>query len=79
MFGVSFGFGGKMANFWGNFVWLFIASVIQVSVTDAASRCEIISIPMCQHLGYNTTLMPNLMGHADQREALLGVSYYNLM
>lgn len=32
-------------------------------------RCQEISIPLCKDIGYNLTVMPNLMGHEDQLEA----------
>ncbi|ELW66987.1 Frizzled-10 [Tupaia chinensis] len=34
-------------------------------------RCQPIEIPMCRDIGYNTTRMPNLMGHENQREAAI--------
>ncbi|XP_048375510.1 frizzled-9 [Sphaerodactylus townsendi] len=34
-------------------------------------RCQPITIPMCQGIGYNLTRMPNLLGHEDQAEAAL--------
>ncbi|KAF5291436.1 hypothetical protein FQR65_LT01747 [Abscondita terminalis] len=41
-----------------------------------APRCEKITTPLCQHLGYNTTVMPNFMGHEDQRDAAVGLHLY---
>lgn len=38
-----------------------------------ARRCELITIHMCQDIGYNLTVMPNLMGHEDQLQADRGV------
>ncbi|KAM3959657.1 frizzled-10 [Aphomia sociella] len=32
-------------------------------------KCERIQLPLCQDLRYNWTVMPNLMGHKDQKEA----------
>ncbi|KAM9476097.1 frizzled-10 [Clarias gariepinus] len=32
-------------------------------------RCQEISIPLCKDIGYNLTVMPNLMGHENQIEA----------
>ncbi|XP_063050559.1 frizzled-10 [Engraulis encrasicolus] len=34
-------------------------------------RCQKIVIPMCKDIGYNLTVMPNLMGHEDQNEAAI--------
>lgn len=38
-----------------------------------ARKCERITIHMCQDIGYNLTVMPNLMGHEDQLQADRGV------
>ena len=32
-------------------------------------KCERITIHLCQDIGYNLTVMPNLMGHEDQLQA----------
>lgn len=54
----------------------FCAVLLVLKGTDAQFlRCEKIVTPLCQRLGYNTTLMPNFMGHDDQRSAALGVSF----
>ncbi|XP_075813479.1 frizzled-10 [Microtus pennsylvanicus] len=34
-------------------------------------KCQPVEIPMCKDIGYNTTRMPNLMGHENQREAAI--------
>ncbi|XP_028851403.1 frizzled-10 [Denticeps clupeoides] len=34
-------------------------------------RCQKIVIPLCMDIGYNLTVMPNLMGHEDQSEAAI--------
>ncbi|KAM4827661.1 frizzled-10 [Thomomys bottae] len=34
-------------------------------------RCQPVEIPMCKDIGYNSTRMPNLMGHENQREAAI--------
>nr|QEF51153.1 frizzled9/10 protein [Eupentacta fraudatrix] len=33
------------------------------------NKCERITIPMCIGIGYNTTIMPNVLGHRTQEEA----------
>ncbi|XP_065208232.1 frizzled-2-like [Planococcus citri] len=33
------------------------------------NRCEPITIPFCQNLEYNTTIMPNSLNHTSQKEA----------
>lgn len=37
------------------------------------TKCERITIPMCQDMPYNLTRMPNLMGHTDQSQAAIQV------
>ncbi|KAF2897763.1 hypothetical protein ILUMI_08412, partial [Ignelater luminosus] len=51
---------------------LILIVFIKIASSQSASRCEKITTPICQHLGYSTTLMPNSMGHEDQRQAALG-------
>ncbi|XP_066258793.1 frizzled-10-A-like [Euwallacea similis] len=41
-----------------------------------AERCELIAVEMCKDLGYNSTLMPNRMGHDNQIHADLGLKLY---
>ncbi len=36
-------------------------------------RCERITIPMCTDMKYNMTLMPNRVGHSNQKEAAIEV------
>ena len=36
-------------------------------------HCERITIPLCTDMKYNMTRMPNLVGHANQKEAALQV------
>lgn len=54
---------------------LFICAAVAFS-DSAIPRCEKISTSLCQHLGYNTTMMPNFMGHEDQRDAASGLEVY---
>lgn len=51
-------------------VVLILWSALGVAVPLLATRCERITAPMCQQLGYNTTLMPNMMGHDNQEDAI---------
>ena len=37
------------------------------------NRCERITIPLCSHLRYNMTRMPNLVGHQNQKDAAMQV------
>lgn len=41
------------------------------------SKCELIRIPACQGLPYNTTILPNIMGHTSQEEAGQDITQYN--
>lgn len=36
-------------------------------------QCERLIVPECQKLGYNSTIMPNIVGHKSQAEAQLMV------
>lgn len=60
------------------FVLLFSFLSISVKLSDSL-RCEKISIALCQNLGYNSTLMPNFMGHENQKDADVAVIIYNLV
>lgn len=39
--------------------------------------CDPITIPMCQGLPYNLTISPNLLGHRNQKEAMVKMSFFN--
>lgn len=39
-------------------------------------KCERISIPLCQGVGYNKTIYPNSYGHETQEEAGLEVHQF---
>jgi len=39
-------------------------------------RCEPIELPLCKNITYNTTIMPNLLGHTTQEEAGLEVNQF---
>lgn len=60
------------------FVLLFLFLSISVKLSDSL-RCEKISTALCQNLGYNSTLMPNFMGHENQKDADVAVIIYNLV
>ncbi|ETN63782.1 frizzled [Anopheles darlingi] len=40
------------------------------------NRCEPITIPFCTNVQYNSTIMPNLVGHTKQEEAALEVHQF---
>lgn len=43
----------------------------------AHGLCEPIKIPLCKEIGYNTTFMPNMLGHETQTDAGLEVTTYH--
>ncbi|RWS30169.1 frizzled-9-like protein [Leptotrombidium deliense] len=45
----------------------------------SGNRCERITIPMCQDMPYNTTRMPNILGHTDQSEAAIKLHEFILL
>ncbi|KAK5614958.1 hypothetical protein CRENBAI_008351 [Crenichthys baileyi] len=49
----------------------------EYGVSSSGSICEPITIPMCQGLSYNQTIVPNLLGHTSQREAVMKMSFFN--
>lgn len=53
---------------------LFLLLILILEIRHGWTRkCERISLPMCQDIGYNLTVMPNFMGHEDQLTANRGV------
>ncbi|XP_068179074.1 uncharacterized protein [Antennarius striatus] len=46
-------------------------------VSSSGGICEPITVPMCQDLNYNQTIVPNLLGHTSQREAVMKMSFFN--
>lgn len=58
-------------------LWFYAFVVIVVGcdlVLSNTLKCERINVSVCEGLGYNTTSMPNFIGHEDQREATFAVS-----
>lgn len=51
--------------------------LFQYGVGSSGGVCEPITIPMCQGLSYNQTMMPNLLGHTSQRDAVVKMSFFN--
>ncbi|XP_030013329.1 uncharacterized protein LOC115435202 isoform X2 [Sphaeramia orbicularis] len=49
----------------------------QYGVGSSGGLCKPITIPMCQDLSYNMTIVPNLLGHTSQREAAVRMSFFN--
>lgn len=66
------------------FCWMELASSDSSFSDDAADypglpqhgKCVPITIPLCDKLQYNTTMMPNLLGHQTQEDAGLEVAQY---
>ncbi|CAK9291814.1 unnamed protein product [Gordionus sp. m RMFG-2023] len=44
--------------------------------TTKNERCQPITLPLCQGIQYNSTIMPNLRGHSSQEEAGLEVNQF---
>ena len=44
---------------------------------DEMGTCEPIEIEMCSHLKYDSTLMPNVLGHTTQQEAIADLRSYS--
>ncbi|XP_063064735.1 frizzled-1-like [Engraulis encrasicolus] len=57
---------------------LFAASVEgRIAKSDTSSgTCEAITVPLCNNLPYNQTVMPNILGHRTQEEAGLEVHQF---
>ena len=58
-----------------------LASGTEWMVTDEDllpkhNRCQPITVSLCQNLPYNTTILPNLLGHHTQHEAGLVVHQF---
>lgn len=51
--------------------------LFQYGAGSSGGICEPITIPMCQGLSYNQTIMPNLLGHFSQRDAVVKMSFFN--
>ncbi|XP_013880017.1 uncharacterized protein LOC106529207 [Austrofundulus limnaeus] len=49
----------------------------QYGVSSTGGMCEPITLPACQGLSYSQTIVPNLLGHASQREAASKMSFFN--
>lgn len=49
----------------------------EYGVGSSGQLCEPITIPICQGLSYNQTMIPNLLGHTSQREAATKMSFFN--
>ncbi|GAU93659.1 hypothetical protein RvY_05561 [Ramazzottius varieornatus] len=48
-------------------MWIF--ACMGHVLTEEASRCEQVTVPMCRNIGWNITMMPNVFNHETQDEA----------
>lgn len=60
---------------WAAWLLLAISPHLLASTAEHGS-CQLISIPLCSDIAYNQTIMPNLLGHADQDQAGLEVHQF---
>ena len=66
-----------MVTTWGFFVLLMhLILLFEESASISPSRCEPITIPLCQDIQYNKTVFPNLLSHRNQEEAGLEVHQF---
>ena len=54
----------------------FILMLVYHLANGDDMKCEEITIPLCQNLGYNSTYYPNRFHHEDQKEAALEVHQF---
>ena len=55
---------------------VFLVIVILLPAGCRELKCEKVTIPMCRHVGYNVTYMPNMFNHGTQAEAALEVHQF---
>lgn len=55
---------------------LAILFAFVVALAEGSKKCEPITIPLCQGIGYNQTSYPNSYGHEKQEEAGLEVHQF---
>ncbi|XP_061675598.1 atrial natriuretic peptide-converting enzyme-like [Syngnathoides biaculeatus] len=53
------------------------ASCQHFGMGEDGAMCEPLTIPLCQDMSYNQTLMPNQLGHASQRDAAIKMSFFH--
>lgn len=57
-------------------ILFILVLVYHLAASADEIKCEEITIPLCQNLGYNTTYTPNRFFHEDQKEAALEVHQF---
>ena len=55
-----------------------MCSLLGISQAQFGSRCEEIKIPMCRHMPYNLTQLPNLLHHSTQENAQLAIEQFKV-
>lgn len=55
---------------------LWALSALYARAFEQWPKCDQIRSPICLGLGYNTTMMPNFVGHKTMEEAEKGVSIH---
>ncbi|XP_013190035.1 frizzled-10 [Amyelois transitella] len=61
-------------------ILVLLSAWLVSAAEEEGGKCERIKLPLCQDLRYNWTVMPNLMGHRDQKEAEEAmVAYSNIL
>ena len=66
------------------FAFTFVHAIILIQhvlvyfiASTNGKKCEVLTIPMCKNLGYNTTLMPNKLNDTTQKDAALAIDKYS--
>lgn len=54
-------------------------SCTNFGISSTGKMCEPLTIPMCEGLSYNQTLTPNLLGHQNQKEAAIKMSFFDAL
>nr|BAV17683.1 frizzled1 [Patiria pectinifera] len=74
--------GGILPDFTAHIVAIVVVFLCTLSAVEcqigsiSSGRCEPITIPLCQDVPYNETIMPNLLNHNRQEEAGLEVHQF---
>ncbi|XP_056142254.1 uncharacterized protein LOC130117990 [Lampris incognitus] len=52
-------------------------NLTQSEVSSTGGMCQPITIPMCEGISYNQTVMPNVLGHKSQTEVATKLSFWD--
>ncbi|KAK3103988.1 hypothetical protein FSP39_023440 [Pinctada imbricata] len=63
---------------WSTSLWMcnILAMSFGMTYHSKSETCEPIQLPMCQHMPYNMTRMPNLLHHSSQENAKLAIEQF---